>query len=123
MEFVIQIQPVVFSHDKNGLTQRVHPQHTEEEWEKLIYEMRDCVEVYEQIYGIRVNDINKLDGNFISVSITVFDEEAYFKYGDYEDLDMVFSGFINHDLHYGGYPSFYRNNSKRNLKVDHFACL
>lgn len=119
----INILPVVYSCDKNGLTQRVNPRHTEQEWKKLIDEMKDCTKIYDQIYGMRVDDIVKLDEEFIRVSITIVDEETYFEYGDLGDADMVFVGFINHDLYCGSYPSFYQNNLKRSLTLDHFVSL
>ena len=119
----IIIHPIVVRMDNNGIPDKVITRHTEEEWKKLIDEMKDCFKVYSDVYGIKVNKTTKMNGDFVSVIITVVDQNKYLEFGGMDDIDETFVSFVNWDLSHGDYPSFYEDNTKGNKKLDKFICI
>jgi len=119
----IIIHPVVVRFDKDGRPEKVVTRQTDNEWKKLIDEMKNSFKVYSDVYGIKVTKTSKMNGDFISVIFTIVNQNKYLEFGGMDDVDETFVSFVNWDLSHGDYPSFYKDNMKGNTKLDKFICI
>lgn len=84
--------------------------HTDDEWKKLITELKKCFQEYENIYGIKGINIERYKRLFVKCQVKVIDQKKFEEYEEKYNFGGVVASFINHDLNAGGYPSFYKDD-------------
>lgn len=115
------INPFVIEYDANGRPDRNITQFSNAEWGKIIHEIVECVKVYEDSYGIKVENVTKLNSNFIEITLEIVDNVKFSNYDDAGNVGDTLTSFLNWDLVHGEYPSFYKNNKKGNKAVNKFV--
>ena len=81
--------------------------HSVGEWNKIIKEFKKNVKEYEDVYGLKITNIERFKKSFIKVDVEISNPNKFSNWYEKNNLSGVFVGFINHDLRASGHPSFY----------------
>lgn len=87
------IYPISVKLNKNNKPEKIITKHTENEWKKLLKELKKSFQNYEIVYGIKIAKVRKLNDNFIEVKFVISNEKKYQKYGNRHNIGETFVSF------------------------------
>ena len=117
------ISPVVVEVNNSGIPEKIINQFNNNEWDRMMHKIEDCVEVYKDTYGLDVRTVAKLNDNFIRINVEITDNNKFSSYNDTGNIGDTIASFLNWDLTNGGYPSFYKDNKKGRKTVNRFVSI
>ncbi len=85
--------------------------HSDESWMKLIRQMRHTCNDFDDMYGVRIHDVQRWKDDLIIMKYEVTNDQKWQNQYDCS-APVTLAALINHNLRAGGYPSFYDDNNE-----------
>lgn len=95
--------------DNRGRPAEIIRDHSDQAWAKLIRQLRYTCNDFDDMYGVKIDDIQRWNDDLIMLSYEIVDENKWQNQYQNSVVDTL-AALLNHNLQAGGYPSFYNDN-------------
>jgi hypothetical protein len=108
--------------DNKGRPEEIIKEHSDENWSKLLREVRVECESYEDVYGVRIVDVFRWRDEFLKLEYQIMDQEKFYEFKEGNE-GYTIASFLNYELRKECCPSFYENNLEDYKTLFEFKAL